>query len=296
MVPVDGVTDTTVGRLATSLVEAGSGGGRKPLLPPLPGLRRLQAPCSPPTVVTVRQALQGSEGWPGMGATLLPPLLRSPPLVTTASAPMQAHTSASAADPSCAAAAPPGLEVSGREQSAEPCAGMRTASAAAVMKPAWSEQTTEYAAMLQTNCRWQCSLQLQNLLYGLGEKQHKVVMQSQCREVLLTRCASDLILDGGLQRRRSPLPIDHRCVLPCQIRHLLHEPCALHLSLQKQHNTRCAYCSEAACCALLSMQTGTGLRCQQDSMLQLAACHQLHLSKQYAAIVTKRCHAARLQH
>jgi hypothetical protein len=132
MVPVDGVTDTTVGRLAAPFAGVGSSGGRKPLLPPLPRLRALQAPGSPPTVVTVRQALQGSEAWPGMGATLLPPLLRSPPLVTTDSAPMQAHASASAVIPSCAAAAPPGLEVPGREQSAEPCTHMRTASVAAL--------------------------------------------------------------------------------------------------------------------------------------------------------------------
>ena len=118
MVPADGVTDTTVGRFAAPFAEAGSDGCRK--LPP----PALQAPGSPPTVVTVQQAL-GVEAWTGTEPALLSPLpLRRAPLVTTASRPLEAHASASAADPSCAAAAPPGLEVSGRQHSAEACVDM----------------------------------------------------------------------------------------------------------------------------------------------------------------------------
>lgn len=118
MVPVDGVTDTTVGRLAAPVAAGGSGGGGKP--PALPRLRGLQALASPPTVVTVRQAL-GISAWSGAEVALLPPLLCSAPLVTTASAPVRVHASASAADCGCAAAAAPGLDASGRQQSSEAC-------------------------------------------------------------------------------------------------------------------------------------------------------------------------------
>ena len=123
MVPVDGMTETTVGRLTAPFAAAGSGGGRKPLLPPLPA-----AAASQPTVVTVRQAL-GADASPGADATLVPPSpLRSAPLVTTASEPIGAYALASA--PGCAAAALPGLKASGRQQSAEDCKQMNTALAA----------------------------------------------------------------------------------------------------------------------------------------------------------------------
>ena len=79
-------------------------------------------------------------------------------------------------------------------------------------------------------------------------------MQNRCRGVVLTRCASHLFLNISLQRWRRPLPIGNRCVLPRQICHLLHEPCALHLSLQKQ-STRCANCRSTTFAALLSIQT-----------------------------------------
>jgi hypothetical protein len=124
MVPADGVTDTTVGRPASPFTEPDSGGGRKPPLPPLPRLRAPRPLGSQPTVVTVQQAL-GADACLDAGAVLsqLPPV-HSAPLVTTASAPMQAHASASAPGPGCAADAPPGLQASVRQHSAEACAGM----------------------------------------------------------------------------------------------------------------------------------------------------------------------------
>ena len=215
MVPVDGVTDTTVGRLGAAFAGAGSGGGRK-LLPPLPRLRALQAPSSPPTVVTVRQAL-GAEAWPGMGPALLSPLpLRRAPLVTTASRPIGAHASASTADPRCAAATPSGLEVSGREQSAEPCEDVRTASAAALTQGEASMQPACHRLCIHDASHSQLAVQCAAIeVPGIGGQAAKGGMQNRRRGVLLTRCDSDLVLDGSLQRWHSPLPIDHRCVFPC---------------------------------------------------------------------------------
>lgn len=129
--PVDGVTETTVGRLAALFAAAGSAGGRKPQPPPLlPSRPGLQTPASPPMVVTVRQALE-TDALPS-AETGLPsplPLLCSAPLVTMASWPNGEHASASAAEPSCAAAVPPGLEVSGRQPSADSWVETETASA-----------------------------------------------------------------------------------------------------------------------------------------------------------------------
>jgi hypothetical protein len=74
--------------------------------------------------------------------------------------------------------------------------------------------------------------------------------------VLLTRCTSDLLLDGSLQWRGSPLPTAHRCLLPCESRHLLHEPCALCFSLRTQAAQVCKLpAADVPLLALPSAQT-----------------------------------------
>lgn len=123
VVPVDGVTDRTVGWPAAPQAAAGSGGGRTPPSPLLTSLTALQLLALLLAVVTVRLAL-GSGAWAGVNAAttvlLLP--LRREPLVTTASDPVRALASASAAARSGSSASRPSdVGVSGRPQSAAAC-------------------------------------------------------------------------------------------------------------------------------------------------------------------------------